>query len=97
MTTQNTQATVTKYVDLLAQSKDQKDEAERSLQVEEAQQDLASAITDQKRAILRTTRKLQEVKGKFPLDLKSIIDAQTELRDLEAGMEDLEDLQAELF
>jgi len=86
-----------KYAQLLAQSKDQRDEAERQLNVEEAAQDLDSAILNQKRSISGATRRLQEIKGRFPLDIDAIIDAQVELRDLEAGQKDLEDLKAELF
>jgi hypothetical protein len=93
---QKTQAP-SKYAELLAQSKDQRDAQEQSIQVEEAAQDLESAITNQKRGILQVTRKVQDAKTKFPLDLKSIIEAQTELRDLQRGMEDLTALKAELF
>jgi len=65
--------------------------------VEEAQQDLDSAILNQKRSISGATRRLQEIKGRFPLDIDAIIDAQTELRDLQLGLTDLNALKVELF
>lgn len=97
--TQTQQATEAplKYAQLLAQSKDQKDEAERQLNVEEAQQDLDSAILNQKRSISGATRRLAEIKGRFPLDIDGIADAKQELRDLQAGLDDLNALKVELF
>lgn len=96
-TTQQASQTPLKYAQLLALSKEQKDEAARQLDVEEANQDLSSAILNQKRSIAGAERRVREIKGKFPLDIDGIIDAQQDLRDLQAGLKDLEGLQSELF
>jgi len=86
-----------KYVDLLARSKDQKDAAVRDLQVEEAKQDVDGSILKNKKAINLAKRTLEEEKGKFPLNVERILEATTDLEDLQNGLKSLENLKAELF
>lgn len=86
-----------KYADLLARSKDQKDAAVRDLQVEEAKQDVDGAILKNKKAINLAKRTLEEEKGKFPLNIEKILEATTDLEDLNNGLKSLENLKAELF
>lgn len=59
--------------------------------------DLQSAVLVQKNAIIQATRKLEAKKNEFPLDLKGIAQLKDELRILNQGMDDLNDINEELF
>ncbi len=94
--TQETQAPL-KYADLLSRSKEQKDEATRQLQVDEAMQDLEGEILRSKKAILASERKLADLKGRFPLEITAILEETQNLNDLKEGLKALNALKAELF
>jgi predicted nucleic acid-binding Zn-ribbon protein len=96
-TTQTAQEQPLKYADLLARSKEQKDEATRQIQVDEAAQDLESEILRSRKAILSSERRLHDLKGTFPLDIKGINSEKQELGDLKEGLKTLNELKAELF
>lgn len=86
-----------KYADLLSRSKEQKDEATRQLQVDEAAQDLEGEILRSKKAILSSERKLADLKSKFPLEISNILSETQNLNDLKEGLKALQGLKAELF
>jgi len=92
----NTQAP-SKYADLLAQSKEERDATQRDFDVQEAAQDLDGTILATKKRIASAQREVVVAKSQVPFNAQAILDAQLTLEDYQRGLEKLEALKTEMF
>lgn len=71
--------------------------AEQQLQVNQASLQLQADLLATKQALSKAEVALAEAKRKVPFSPSAIIAAKNEIKSLEAGLKDLEELQEELF
>ena len=86
-----------KLIDLYQQSKEEINQAEQQLQVNQASLQLQADLLATKQALSKAEIELVEAKRKVPFSPSAIIAAKNEIKSLEAGLKDLEELQEELF
>lgn len=86
-----------KLIDLYQQSKEEINQAEQQLQVNQASLQLQADLLATKQALSKAEVALAEAKRKVPFSPSAIIAAKNEIKSLEAGLKDLEELQEELF
>ena len=88
---------MTKYKTLLSKSQEESDKEELGFKVEEGEQQLAADILNTRRSLSKAKREVLAVKGRFPLDSQSILDAEDDVTAIEQTIERLEGLKKELF
>jgi hypothetical protein len=86
-----------KYKDLLEQSQEEKDSQENQFKVEAAKLQLQSDILATKQSIATTNTNILTLMSNYPLDAKSIVEAQVVKEGYEDGLKRLEALEQELF
>ncbi len=91
------QAASSKYADRLSKSKEVVQLEEVSHNVEQTKIEIAASKLQTKSAISREKKKLEALKGEFPLDIDAILDQKAEIADLERGFKGIEELEEELF
>lgn len=86
-----------KYAERLQKSSEEKESEEIQHRIEDAELQLKSDILATRRAISPARKKLENAKGRFPFDSAFILEQKSELKSLEEGLKELEELQKELF
>lgn len=90
-------ATVLKYSERLQMSQTEKDSQESQYQVEQAKLQLSSDILATQQSVMNASKRVDELKGQFPLKSADIISAQGDLEGFEQGLKMLKALESELF
>lgn len=88
---------VLKYSERLQMSQKEKDSQESQYQVEQAKLQLASDILATQQSVMNASKRVDQLKGHFPLQSADIISAQGDLQGYEQGLKMLRALESELF
>jgi ACT domain-containing protein len=94
---ENKTTTVSKYKDRLAQSQDLKEEQKIQFKVEKTNLQLKGTLLSTQEKLAQARLDLESLKGQYPLDPQAVINKKNDVRDLENGEKDIQDLIAELM
>lgn len=85
------------YRERLSVSPEEKEDAEKELDIEDAEEQLKSDIRATKRAIISQERTVEGLKNARPLNLTKLYEEQSKLNNLKNGLKVAKELKAELF